>query len=82
MLALHYILVYYVVKNKTLKTKGVTKMTISQIARILEKHSINYSIIGNKIIADDEYTINGILHTDTLDMTDISKEQLYNWLGY
>ena len=57
-------------------------MTISQIARILTKHGINYTIVGNKIMADDEYTINGILYTDTLDMTDISTEQLYDWLGY
>ena len=57
-------------------------MTISQIARILTKHGINYTITGNKIIADDEYTINGILHTDTLDMTDIDSEKLYEWLGY
>ena len=57
-------------------------MTISQIARILTKHGINYTITGNKIIADDEYTINGILHTDTIDITDINKEQLYEWLGY
>lgn len=57
-------------------------MTISQIARILTKHGINYTIVGNKIMVDDEYTINGILHTDTLDMTYISPEQLYDWLGY
>ena len=57
-------------------------MTISQIARILTKHGINYTIVGNKIMVDDEYTINGILYTDTLDMTDISPEQLYDWLGY
>lgn len=57
-------------------------MTISQIARILTKHGINYTIVGNKIMVEDEYTINGILHTDTLDMTYISPEQLYDWLGY
>ena len=57
-------------------------MTISQISKILEKHGINYTITGNRIIADDEYTLNGILHIDTLDMTDIDPEQLYDWLGY
>ena len=57
-------------------------MTISQIERILAKHGIGYTITGNKIMADDEYTINGILHTDTIDLTDISKEHLYEWLGY
>ena len=57
-------------------------MTISQIARILSKHGIGYTITENKIIADDEYTINGILHTDIIDMTDIDSEELYSWLGY
>lgn len=57
-------------------------MTISQIARILTKHGINYTITGNKIMADDEYTINGILHTDMIDLTNISPEQLHDWLGY
>ena len=57
-------------------------MTITQLTRILEKHGIAYEIIGNKVMAEDSYTINGVLHTDTLDMTDISPEQLYDWLGY
>ena len=33
-------------------------------------------------MVEDDYTINGILHTDILDMTGISPEQLYDWLGY
>lgn len=57
-------------------------MTISQIARILTKHGINYTITENKIMADDEYTINGILHTDMIDLTNIGPEQLCDWLGY
>lgn len=57
-------------------------MTITELTRILTKHGINYTIISNKVMVEDEYTINGILHTDILDMTYISKEQLYDWLGY
>jgi hypothetical protein len=57
-------------------------MTITKLTSILAKHGIKYEIIGNKVIAEDQYTINGALHTDTLDMTDISPEQLYDWLGY
>ena len=57
-------------------------MTIAQLTRILDKHGIKFEVIGNKVMAEDEYTINGVLHTDTLDMTDISPEQLYDWLGY
>lgn len=57
-------------------------MTITELARILTNHGINFTVIENKVMAEDEYTINGVLHTDTLDMTDISPEQLYDWLGY
>lgn len=57
-------------------------MTISQIARILTKHGINYSIVGSKIIAEDVYTINSVLHIDTIDLTDIDRDNLYDWLGY
>ena len=57
-------------------------MTIAELTRILDKHGIAYEIIGNKVMVEDSYTINGVLHTDTLDMTYISPEQLYDWLGY
>jgi len=57
-------------------------MTIEKLTSILEKHGIKFEVIDNKVMAEDEYTINGVLHTDTLDMTDISPEQLYDWLGY
>lgn len=57
-------------------------MTITQLTSILAKHGINFTIINNKVIAEDSYAINGVLHTDTLDITGISPEQLYDWLGY
>ncbi len=57
-------------------------MTIAELTRILTKHGISYEIIGSKVMAEDCYTINGVLHTDILDLTYISKEQLYDWLGY
>ena len=57
-------------------------MTIAELTRILDKHGIAYEIIGNKVMAEDSYTINGVAHSDILDMTYISKEQLYDWLGY
>lgn len=57
-------------------------MTIEKLTRILGKHGIKYEVIAGKVMVEDEYTINGVLHTDTLDMTDISPEQLYDWLGY
>lgn len=57
-------------------------MTITKLTGILERHGIKHEVIGNKVMAEDQYTINGVLHTDILDMTDISTEQLYDWLGY
>lgn len=57
-------------------------MTIEKLTRILEQHGIKYEVIAGKVMVEDEYSINGVLHTDTLDMTDISPEQLYDWLGY
>lgn len=57
-------------------------MTIEKLTSILEKHGIKFEVIDNKVMVEDEYSINGVLHTDTLDMTDISPEQLYDWLGY
>jgi len=57
-------------------------MTITKLTSILERHGIKHEVIDNKVIAEDQYTINGVLHTDTVDMTGISTEQLYDWLGY
>jgi hypothetical protein len=57
-------------------------MTINELTHILDKHGIIYSIVNNKVIANDEYSVNGVLYTDTLDLTYISVEQLYDWLGY
>ena len=57
-------------------------MYISELTKILDAHGIKYEVIGNKVMAEDNYTINGVLHTDILDMTYISKEQLWDWLGY
>ena len=57
-------------------------MPINKLTSILERHGIKYEVIDNRVMAEEEYTINGVLHTDTIDMTDISPVQLYDWLGY
>ncbi len=57
-------------------------MTIQELTRILTKHGITYNVINGKVIAIDEYSINGEIFTELLDMTYISPEQLYDWLGY
>lgn len=57
-------------------------MTINELTHVLDKHGITYWVIRNKVYAKDEYSINGVLYSDTLDLTYISVEQLYDWLGY
>ena len=57
-------------------------MAAKQLTTILSKHGINYTVTNNKVMVEDEYTLNGELHTDIVDMTDISIEELYDWLGY
>ena len=57
-------------------------MTIKQLTNILGKHGITHKVTGSKVMVEDEYTLNGELHTDIVDMTDISIEELYDWLGY
>lgn len=57
-------------------------MTIQELTKILEEHGITFWIEDGKVMAEDEYTYNGELHVDILDMTDISEEQLWDWLGY
>ena len=57
-------------------------MTIRQLTKVLEQHGIKFEVISNKVIVEDEYTINGVLHSDTVDLTNISNKELYDWLGY
>ena len=57
-------------------------MTIQYLTKLLDAHGINYDIIDNKVIADNSYAIDGILHADTIDLTNYSKEQILAWLGY
>lgn len=57
-------------------------MTLIQIAKILEAHSIGYTIECGRILANDEYTIDGVLHIEHTDVTDMSMRKLFDWLGY
>ena len=57
-------------------------MTIKQLTKVLEQHGITFEIIANNVMVQDEYSINGVLHSDTVDLTDISNKELYDWLGY
>ncbi len=57
-------------------------MTIQQLTRILEQHGISHEVVNGKVLAEDSYTLNGESYSDIIDLTDISPEQLYDWLGY
>ena len=57
-------------------------MTITQITRALERHGIAYEVIDDRVMAEEHYTINCVPYTDIIDLTDISPEKLYDWLGY
>ena len=52
------------------------------LTTILDAHSITYEIIDGRVIADDNYTLNGIGYTDKIDLTEYNMEQLKDWLGY
>ena len=57
-------------------------MTIHELTKILDAHGVRFEIIDNKVIAESEYSLDGVFYTETLDLTYISKEQLWDWLGY
>lgn len=52
------------------------------ITRILNAHYIEHETIDDRIIAVEQYTIDGIPGEDRIDMTDWSFDRLYAWLGY
>ena len=57
------------------------RLPIITIAKILDNHYVPYKVIGTRIIADTMVT-DKALFEETIDLTDYSKQDLYNWLGY
>lgn len=57
-------------------------MTIKMLTAILDAHSITYEVTDGRVIADDNYTLDGIGYTEKIDLTDFSMNQLKDWLGY
>ena len=55
---------------------------IETIKIILKRHGIRFEIIDGKLIADDEYSLDGLYYSEKLDLTDYSIESLKVWLGY
>lgn len=52
------------------------------ITRILNAHSIESETVGDRIVAVEKYTQDGIPGEDRIDLTDWSFDRLYDWLGY
>ena len=57
-------------------------MTFIQIAKILEAHSIDFTIEDGRILAEDSYTLDGNYYTEQKDITSMSTTELFDWLGY
>ena len=56
-------------------------MSINTIAHILDKHNIPYVIQDGRILADSMIAFTP-LFAETVDVTNYTKDQLYNYLGY
>ena len=56
-------------------------MTIKTITAILKQHSIPYMIQNNRVLADSMQAFTP-LFSETVDVTDYNRDQLYSWLGY
>lgn len=56
-------------------------MTIAQIAKILELHSVPHYIEGDRIYADSMIAFTGMFEI-VEDLTDRTRSELFAWLGY
>lgn len=52
------------------------------ITRILNAHYIEHETAGDRVIAVEQYTVDGIPGEERIDVTDWSFDRLYAWLGY
>ena len=55
---------------------------LETIKIILKRHGIRFEIIDGKLIADDEYSLDGLHYSEKKDLTDYSIRNLKAWLGY
>ncbi|MBR1948369.1 MAG: hypothetical protein IKA30_01090 [Alphaproteobacteria bacterium] len=54
---------------------------IIAISKILDNHSIPYYIKGDRIYADSMQAFTKLFE-NVVDLTDYTKSELYDWLGY
>lgn len=57
------------------------KTKTERIARILELHGVPYYIKDGRIYADSMYA-DMQLFEEVVDLTDCTRPELYDWLGY
>ncbi len=56
-------------------------MELIQIAKILEHHNVPYKVENQRIYADSMKAFSEMFEI-TIDLTDCTRTQLYDWLGY
>ncbi len=57
-------------------------MTNKEITETLDNHGINYTVINGKVMAESVYTINCVPYTEIVNLTDMLRKDLFDWLGY
>jgi hypothetical protein len=55
---------------------------LETIKQLLNRHGIKFEIIKGKLIADDEYSLNGLYCCEKRDLTHYSINDVKLWLGY
>lgn len=48
----------------------------------LDAHNVAFTFQGDRLMADDVVCIDGVAHVAQVDVTDWSKRELVEWLGY
>ena len=68
--------------QRTEKNKRMVKiMKIEKITKILNTHSVPYFIENSRILADSMLSGTEIFES-VIDVTEVSRDELYEWLGY
>jgi len=60
--------------------KAHNRLTVIQM--ILKRHGINFEMINDRLIADDEYSMDGKLYSEKRDLTNYKIVDVKAWLGY
>ena len=57
-------------------------MTIKEIKTALNSHSIRYTATDYSVFAKNEWTEQGMRYMSYLDVTEYSRKELQEWMGY